>query len=251
LRKKSLGQHFLTNPQIAEKIVSFLKNNEICVEIGAGEGILTEELIKKFSKVIVIEKDADLIPFLKEKFKESCEIIRGDVLIDGESIFSSLNEFSVASNLPFNISSPITLMLLRFYKKIPEMVLMYQKEVAEKIAKEISLLSCAVYPFFNVNEVMKLKPGAFSPPPKVDSAVLYFKRKNEIPEFNLKKYLNFLKVAFQNRRKVLFKKLKGMIDEEGLKNIYKNMNLREDIRIDGITREEVFKLYLEVAGEKA
>jgi len=250
LRKKSLGQHFLTNPQIAEKIVSFLRNNEICVEIGAGEGILTEQLVKKFRKVIVIEKDSDLIPFLKEKFKKNCEIIRGDVLLDGEKVFSLLDEFSVASNLPYNISSPITLMLLKFYKKIPEMVLMYQKEVAEKIAKEISLLSCAVYPFYNVNEVMKLKPGAFSPPPKVDSAVLYFERKKEIPEFNLGKYLNFLKVAFQNRRKVLLKKLRGMADGEKLKNIYKSLNLREDVRIDGMSLKEIFKLYLEVAGEK-
>jgi len=67
----------------------------------------------------------------------------------------------------------------------------------------------------------------------------------------LEKYLNFLKVAFQNRRKVLFKKLKGMADGEKLKNIYKSLNLREDVRIDGLSREVVFKLYLGVAGEKS
>ena len=250
MRKKSLGQHFLTNPQIAEKIVSYLKENEVCVEIGAGEGILTQFLVEKFSKVIVIEKDTDLIPFLKEKFKERCNIINGDILKDGESIFLNLKEFSVASNLPYNISSPVTILLLRYFKKIPEMVLMYQKEVADKIAKEVSLLSCAVYPFYNVKEVLKLKPGAFSPPPKVDSSVLHFERKQDIPDINFKRYLNFLKVAFQNRRKVLLKKLRGMINEEKLKTIYNKLNLREDVRIDGMNVDEIFKLYKEVFNEK-
>ncbi len=250
MRKKSLGQHFLTNPQIAEKIVSHLKENKVCVEIGAGEGILTRFLIEKFSRVIVIEKDRDLIPLLKEKFKERCEIINGDVLKEGEGIFSGLKSFSVASNLPYNISSPITIMLLRFYFKIPEMILMYQKEVADKIAKEVSLLSCAVYPFYNVKEVLRLKPGAFSPPPKVDSSVLYFERKQNIPEINLKRYLNFLKVAFQNKRKVVFKKLRGMIKEDKLKTIYTELNLRKDVRIDGMKHDEIFKLYKEVFNEK-
>ncbi|BBB31769.1 16S rRNA (adenine1518-N6/adenine1519-N6)-dimethyltransferase [Thermotomaculum hydrothermale] len=250
MRKKSLGQHFLTNPQIAEKIVSYLNSGITCVEIGAGEGILTKHLIEKFEKVIVIEKDSELIPFLKDKFKEKCEVINGDVLTDGEKIFSKLESFYVASNLPYNISSPVTILLLKFYKKIPQMVLMYQKEVADKISKEVSLLSCAVYPYYNVKEVLKLKPGAFSPPPKVDSAVLFFERKENILDFNFKKYLNFLKVAFQNRRKVLFKKLMGMMERDRLKVIYLKMNLREDIRIDGMSIEEIFKLYLEVSNEK-
>ena len=250
MRKKSLGQHFLTNPQIAEKIVSYLKENEVCVEIGAGEGILTQFLIEKFSKVIVIEKDTDLIPFLKEKFKERCDIINGDILKDGESVFSELEHFSVASNLPYNISSPVTILLLRNFNKIPEMVLMYQKEVADKISKDVSLLSCAVYPFYKVKEVLKLKPGAFSPPPKVDSSVLHFERKENIPEINFDRYLNFLKVAFQNKRKVVFKKLMGMIKYEKLEIIYTRLKLRKDVRIDGMDINEIFKLYTEVFNEE-
>ena len=250
MRKKSLGQHFLTNPQIAEKIVSYLKENEVCVEIGAGEGILTQFLVEKFSKVIVIEKDTDLIPFLKEKFKERCNIINGDILKDGESIFLNLKEFSVASNLPYNISSPVTILLLRYFDRIPEMVLMYQKEVANKISKEVSLLSCAVYPFYNVKEVLKLKPGAFSPPPKVDYSVLHFERKENIPEINFDRYLNFLKVAFQNKRKVVFKKLMGMIKYEKLEIIYTRLKLRKDVRIDGMDVNEIFKLYTGVFNEK-
>ena len=97
---------------------------------------------------------------------------------------------------------------------------------------------------------MKLKPGAFSPPPKVDSSVLHFERKEDIPDINFKRYLNFLKVAFQNRRKVLFKKLRGMIKEDKLKTIYTELNLREDVRIDGMNVDEIFKLYTEVFNEK-
>lgn len=251
MRKKHLGQHFLTNPEIAKKIVSFLKPDKLCVEIGAGEGILTSYLVEKFSKVIVVEKDTDLIPFLKEKFKNRCEIINGDILKDGEKIFEKFESFSVASNLPYNISSPITIMLLRFQNKIPEMVLMYQKEVADKISKEVSLLGCAVYPFFNVKEVMTLKPGAFSPPPKIDSAVLHFERKSNTEKINIDKYLSFLKMVFQNRRKILFKKLKGMVDETRLEAIYSEMGLKKDVRIDGMDKHKIFELYREVKGEKA
>lgn len=247
-KKKSLGQHFLTNPQIAEKIVSFLKGGEVCVEIGPGEGILTSFLVSKFTRLYLIEKDSDLICSLKTRFP-SAEIVHGDVLKEGEALFKQLSLFSVASNLPYNISSPITILLLKYHEKIPQMVLMYQKEVADKIAKQVSLLSCLVYPFYSVREVMKLKPGAFSPPPQVDSSVLYFEKKEEIPDIDFNKYLNFLKIAFDNKRKILKKRFKCYIPKEKIDKIYDKLGISEKVRIDGLSQPQIFELYREIRWE--
>ncbi len=247
-KKKSLGQHFLTNPEIAEKIVSFLKSEEACVEIGPGEGILTTFLVAKFTRLYLIEKDSDLICSLKAKFP-SAKIVHGDILKEGEGLFKRLSRFSVASNLPYNISSPVTVLLLRYQEKIPQMVLMYQKEVADKIAKQVSLLSCLAYPYYSVKEVMRLKPGAFSPPPKVDSSVLYFERKGEIPDIDFDKYLNFLKIAFDNKRKILKKRLRCYIPQEKIDKIYDKLGIPEKVRIDGLSQSLIFDLFKEIRGK--
>jgi len=244
-RKKQLGQHFLKNPVTAESIASHLKGYKTVLEIGPGEGILTEQLCNLFQKVIIIEKDRDLIPFLEEKFKDKIKVFNFDVMEKGEELIKEFSPLSLCSNLPYNISSPLTFMFCRLHTHIEEMVLMYQKEVADKISKEISPLSLAVFPFFTVKEVMKLKPASFSPPPKVNSAVLYFeRRKNPLMEFD-EKYFLFLQKVFMNKRKILFNNLKKKNNLDILKNIFKNINISSKLRIEQLTKEQILNLYME------
>jgi 16S rRNA (adenine1518-N6/adenine1519-N6)-dimethyltransferase len=211
--KKSLGQNFLIDRHILEQIVNTveIKNKEI-LEIGPGSGNLTSYIIKKEpKKVFVIEKDSNLSTILREKFNDKINIINDDVLKVSESEISD-EKLTVFGNLPYNISTEIlSRWIINLGKKFwfNELVLMFQKEVADRIIAKsnnsnygrLSILSNWK---LNIKKIIDIKPESFSPKPKIDSSLIVFTPKESF--FKLKDPKNLEKITrifFNQRRKML------------------------------------------------
>ncbi|MDA7825566.1 16S rRNA (adenine(1518)-N(6)/adenine(1519)-N(6))-dimethyltransferase RsmA [Candidatus Pelagibacter sp.] len=217
--KKSLGQNFLIDREVLEKIVSIIDiaNKEV-LEIGPGSGNLTTYILKqKPKKLYVVEKDDDLAILLKKKFDTEIEIINDDILRVSEDNISD-QKLSVFGNLPYNISTEI---LSKWILNIgsnfwfESLVLMFQKEVADRIISEfnnskygrLSILSSWK---LNVKKIIDIKPQSFSPRPKIDSSLLLFTPKENF--FELKDPKNLEKITrifFSQRRKMLKKTLQS------------------------------------------
>lgn len=209
--KKNLGQHFLKDKTIAEKIALTLTGNgySTVLEIGPGTGILTEFLIKRnFADFRVIEIDNESVHFLKAKFNESIEIIRGDFLeMDIDSCFRE--KFAVIGNFPYNISSQILFKVLNHKEKIAEVCGMFQKEVAERIcaspgSRTYGILSVLLQAFYSAEYLFTVQETVFVPPPKVKSGVIRLTR-NDVTELGCDEVLfkRVVKACFNQRRKTL------------------------------------------------
>ena len=222
--KKSLGQHFLKDSAIASRIVDALALPNGCkyvLEVGPGMGILTDFLFdRKDIKTKIIDIDRESADFLLEKYPEhKNDIINNDFLIiDLEKIFE--NDFAIIGNFPYNISTQILFKVLDHRSKIPEVVGMFQKEVAERIAgepggREYGILSVFMQAWYDVSIIMTLNQDDFTPPPKVKSAVLHFLRKeNFILPCNEKSFRRIVKAAFNQRRKTLRNALSSLVTRE-------------------------------------
>lgn len=176
--KKSLGQHWLKNRVILDEIADLTaaEDVDICVEIGPGLGTLTSSLLKKFSNVLAIEYDADLARKLPGSFPgKNLEVINADVLeVDFDNLMNG-RPYCIAGNIPYYITSPIVKKVLAMQNKPQKIVLLMQKEVAERIAAEpgdYSLLALLVQNLAETTLGPVVKAEEFTPPPKVDSQVL-------------------------------------------------------------------------------
>ena len=251
--KKNLGQNFLIDRKVLEKIVSTteITNKEI-LEIGPGSGNLTAYILKqKPKKLYVVEKDDDLALLLKEKFDNEIEIINDDVLKVSEDKISD-QKLSVFGNLPYNISTEI---LSKWIFNIgsnfwfDSLVLMFQKEVAERIISEfnssnygrLSILSSWK---LNVKKIIDIKPQSFSPRPKIDSSLLLFTPKENF--FKLKDPKNLEKITrifFSQRRKML-KKPFNQVFTNG-KKVAEKFDIDLNLRPQNLEPETYFKLVKE------
>lgn len=223
-QKKSLGQHFLKDENIAKKIVDeFCKDTGQCastVEIGPGMGVLTKYLMEREKNFFAIEIDKRCIEFLNEKIPELKErIIHQDILkVDFAKYLSPPT--AIIGNFPYNISSQIIFKILENRNQIPLMVGMFQKEVAKRIAskpnsKEYGILSVLVQAFYHVEYLFEVGEGSFSPPPKVKSAVIKLLSKgNENLGCNEKLFFKIVKTAFGQRRKTLRNALKEFLTKK-------------------------------------
>jgi len=224
--KKHLGQHFLKDENIARDIAESMSDiNTNILEIGPGTGVLTKYLVKngKFN-LFVVEIDKESVSFLNNNFP----ILKDKIISDDfltypiESLFNNEN-FSIIGNFPYNISSQILFRVYEFHNKIPEVVGMFQKEVAERIAskpgkKTYGILSVLLQAFYDIEYLFTVEAHVFNPPPKVQSAVIRLKHK-EIEKLNCNEILfkKLIKTAFNQRRKTLRNALKiFMFDEEKL-----------------------------------
>lgn len=216
--KKALGQHFLTDQNLAKRIAtSLLSPQNAVLEIGPGTGVLTQFLFEKYGQHLhLIEIDTEAITFLEDRFPLlKPNIHKGDVLrFPFDEIF--YGEFLVIGNFPYNISSQIILRLLDFKNRIPEIVGMFQKEMAQRLmappgSKTYGITSVFVQTWYNAETVINLKSGAFFPPPKVDSTVLRFTRneRKSLP-CDERLFRNVVKMAFNQRRKTLRNSLKSL-----------------------------------------
>ena len=251
--KKSLGQNFLIDREVLEKIVSItdITNKEV-LEIGPGSGNLTTYILKKKpKKLYVVEKDDDLAILLKEKFDTEIEIINDDILKVSESNISE-QKLSVFGNLPYNISTEI---LSKWILNIGSnfwfnsLVLMFQKEVADRIISEfnnsnygrLSILSSWK---LNVKKILDIKPQSFSPRPKIDSSLLLFTPKENF--FKLKDPKNLEKITrifFSQRRKML-KKPFNQVFANG-KQVAEKFGIDLNLRPQNLEPETYFKLVKE------
>ena len=234
--KKSLGQNFLIDKNIIKKITNQTNiENENIVEIGPGLGNLTDFIIiKKPKTLILIEKDLTLFNYLKKKYKDqkNIQIINTDVL---KYNFTKLNNIKIISNLPYNLSTKIILKLIFNNKNIKIIICMIQKELAEKF--DYKKIKMNKYKFIiqicaNYEMLFNVSNKVFYPKPKVNSKIVKFKLKNIKIDKN--KLLNFTNKIFKNRRKHLRNKIKNssLIDEKILSK-----------RVEELSYSELLKIY--------
>jgi len=216
--KKHLGQHFLKDMHIANKIVDGLSGhggyNKV-LEIGPGMGVLTQFLVQKPSyTTYVIEIDTESVVYLKKHYEElTPRIIEGDFLkYDTSEIFPE--PFAIIGNFPYNISSQIFFKVLQNPDQVQELVCMLQKEVAQRIAsppgnKDYGILSVLLQAFYDITYLVSVPPGAFDPPPKVQSGVIRLARNStKALACDQKLFFRVVKTAFNQRRKTLRNALK-------------------------------------------
>ncbi len=224
--KKHLGQHFLTDKNIAEKIVNSLsltgKYKQV-LEVGPGMGILSDFLLqKKELETFLIDLDVESFEFLKKKYPDLGEkLINGDFLeLNFKDYFAA--QFGIIGNFPYNISSQILFKVLDNRDLVVEVVGMFQKEVAERCAakpgsKEYGILSVFLQAYYKVEYLFTVKAGVFNPPPKVLSAVIRLTRNSiEILDCDESLFWKVVKAGFNQRRKTLRNALSALINKEKL-----------------------------------
>lgn len=223
--KKHLGQHFLTDENIAKKIVDGLsfENYGNVLEVGPGMGVLTKYLIEKEQKVFLAEIDTESIEYLKQNYnKITEETFVGDFL---KHDFGGLEneQIAIIGNFPYNISSQILFKIIDHYQQIPEMVGMFQKEVAERTAavprtKDYGILSVLIQAYYDVKYLFTVHENVFNPPPKVKSGVIRLTRNpKEGLAGNEILFKQIVKAGFNQRRKKLSNALKILNIPEALK----------------------------------
>ena len=251
--KKSLGQNFLIDRNVLEQIVETVEiTNKEVLEIGPGSGNLTAFILKKNpKKVYVIEKDDELALLLKDKFTNEITIINDDVLKISEDKIS-IEKLTVFGNLPYNISTEIlSKWITNLNKKIwfESLVLMFQKEVAERIIAESNTskygrLSILSHWKLNIKKIMDIKPQSFSPRPKIDSTLLLFTPREKIFELKDAKNLEMItRVFFSQRRKMLKKPFNQIFNNA--KEVADKFNIDLNLRPQNLEPEMYFKLVKE------
>ena len=213
--KKKFGQHFLINEDLALEISEKLILRKNIFEIGPGKGVLTKTLYNDENvNLVVSEIDRDLVDYLRAEYPY-LDIMNGDVLdLNLRNIFNE--NYSIIGNLPYNISSQILFKILENKSHIHEFVVMLQKEVAERICSSenktsYGILSLLTQIYYDLSLSEAITPDNFDPPPKVNSCVVYGKRKKDIEiEIPFIKFKRIVKNCFQNRRKTLRNSLKNL-----------------------------------------
>lgn len=220
--KKALGQHFLTDLNIARNIVDAMSDDvNVIVEVGAGMGVLTQYIIEdNLEKLRVVEIDTESIEYLKNAFPQL-----GEHLIHGDFLKTDLNKFAsekigVIGNFPYNISSQIFFQVLKYRNQVDEVVGMIQKEVAERLAagpgsKTYGILSVLLQAWYDIEYLFTVHENVFNPPPKVKSAVIRMRR-NDVTQLDCdeKLFVTVVKQAFNQRRKTMRNSLRSLIPQE-------------------------------------
>tara|TARA_B100000131_G_scaffold285975_1_gene295623 strand:- start:623 stop:1417 length:795 start_codon:yes stop_codon:yes gene_type:complete len=250
--KKSLGQNFLIDQDIINKIINLggIKENDIIMEIGPGTGNLTEKIVEKNPReLILIEKDFKLSNFLKEKFNTpKIKIINEDVLKFSFEEYKN-KKIIIFGNLPYNISSQILIKWIRIndLKNLcKKFILMFQKEMADRMSakyntKNYGRLSIYTSWKMNVEKIMDVNPSCFKPIPKVKSSVIILTPKDKI--FDIQKPQNLehiTNIFFSNRRKMIKKPLRQLFNNFEL--ISKNLSLDLNLRPQNISQETFFEI---------
>ncbi|MFC4816488.1 16S rRNA (adenine(1518)-N(6)/adenine(1519)-N(6))-dimethyltransferase RsmA [Flavobacterium sp. GCM10023249] len=251
--KKHLGQHFLNDENIAQKIADALtldRYNKV-LEIGPGMGVLTKYLLEKPIETFVIEIDTESVEYLQNHYiKLSNKIISKDFLKYNINEVFQGEPFAIIGNFPYNISSQIVFRTLEMRDQIPEFAGMFQKEVAERICekkgtKAYGILSVLTQAFYDTEYLFTVSEHVFTPPPKVKSGVMRMKRKEnyKLP-CDEKLFFNVVKTAFNQRRKTL---------RNSLKSFNMSVNLREDsifdLRPEQISVEQFIELTQKIAAD--
>lgn len=231
--KKELGQHFLINEGVAERIASLLQNETLILEVGGGKGALTEKLISLNARTVVLEIDRDMVKFLKARFGNLSDfyLIRGD----GRDV-KVRKECAVCGNLPYNMAKPIIKNFIGQHKLVKKMVFMVQKEVADTITaksgnRNFNKFSVLCQLYYTTKKMFDVKPGSFNPKPRVNSSVVVLERKPAHPRVN-STFFQFLEKLFSHPRKTIKNNLKMDLGE--------NLNMK---RPSDLTMDEIIDIW--------
>jgi 16S rRNA (adenine1518-N6/adenine1519-N6)-dimethyltransferase len=266
-RKPKLGQHFLTSEPAALRIVEALGEvgQATVLEIGPGRGAITELLAQRVRRLISVELDRVLAAQLRMKFatQPNVEIIEGDILkIELDTVFGpkpgslrpGLNftpeRASVVGNLPYYITSDIVLRLLEYHRYFSAIVIMVQKEVADRMAaspggRDYGLLSATAQLYGRVEKLFTLPPEAFSPPPKVHSSVVRITIKPRWESLRVTEadFSPFLKLSFGQKRKTLWNNLKTRYDGDRLRAALAKSGVKPTVRAEALPLEKTAALF--------
>ena len=267
-KKPRLGQHFLNDVSAAARIVDALGDisQSTVLEIGPGGGALTSMLVKRARRVIAVETDRVLAAQLRMNFSltPNLEVIEGDILaIDLDTLFGPRPGSSrpgmehtpepvrVIGNLPYYITSEILLRLFQYRKYFELIIVMVQKEVADRLAAEpgsrdYGLLSATTRLYASVEQLFTVPPGAFVPPPKVHSAVVRLRPSQQLDQLAVEEaeFIRFLKLSFGQKRKTLWNNLKTRYASEDLTRAMLRAKIKPSVRAEALSLEENAKLFL-------
>ncbi len=273
-RRPKLGQNFLADGRAVERIVAALGDvsQRVVMEIGPGKGALTSKLAERAGFLIAIEIDRVLGAQLRMKYagRANVEIVEGDVLdIDlarlmrrdrrtpGDLHPGASEKAVVVGNLPYYITSPILMRLFRFHEVISEMVIMVQKEVAERIAakpgsREYGLLSVMAQLYTRVEKLFTLPPGAFSPPPKVHSTVLRLVVEPQLQKLKVAggAFEEYLKLSFGQKRKTLANNLRERYAPEAVRAAMEEAGVKADARAEAVPLAKAAAVFRNLQGEE-
>jgi 16S rRNA (adenine1518-N6/adenine1519-N6)-dimethyltransferase len=269
-KKPKLGQHFLNDPSVGLRIVEALGDlsQSTVLEIGPGGGALTSLLGRRARRVIAIETDRVLAAQLRMKFSlvPNLEIIEGDILaVDLDTIFGpkpgtsrpgmeqAPERVRVVGNLPYFITSDILLRLFKYRKYFETIVLMVQKEVADRLAAQpgtadYGLLSATAQLYSRVETLFAVPPAAFLPPPKVQSAVIRLALTPRLEKLGVDEaeFIGFLKLSFAQKRKTLWNNLKVRYASEDLTSAMKKAKVEPSVRAEALSLEQSAALFREL-----
>ena len=271
VRKPKLGQHFLRDEQAARRIVEALGNvsQTTVLEIGPGNGALTALLVRRARRLIAIEIDKVLAAQLRMQFAtaDNIEVIEGDVLsIDFDTIFGPKPGTSrpglewkpepvdLVGNLPYFLTSDILLRLFEYRRYFRQMVIMVQREVAERISakpgtRDYGLLSATAQLYTKTERLFTLPPAAFSPPPKVHSSVLRLTVAPQLEKLGVPEgpCIDFLKLSFGQKRKTLWNNLKSQYESGVLRAALNATGVQPNIRAEALPLDKTAALFRALA----
>jgi 16S rRNA (adenine1518-N6/adenine1519-N6)-dimethyltransferase len=246
--KKSLGQHFLSDPRILERIVAFsgVGDADTVVEIGPGRGSLSLVLARRVHRLIAVEVDADLIPRLADLLPENAELVQADALgLDFHALMET--PYHVVSNLPYNIATPLLARFIEARRAISSVTVLLQKEVADRTlsgpgSRQYGPLSVGVQYHAEVEKGFVVPAGAFSPRPKIDSRVIRL-RWRQVPD--VPGFADFVGKAFRSRRKKLARNLENLTgeDRQVIVTLLESLGIAGDARPEDVGVDQFVALY--------
>lgn len=266
---KNLGQNFLINENVIEEIINSaqITDNDLIIEIGPGLGVLTNRLLQKAYKVIAIELDNKMVEIINDRFKlyKNLKIINNDILkvniqdliikekTNAKEKGTMIENVKIVANLPYYISTPIIMKLLEDRLDISDIIIMVQKEVAQRITatpgtKLSGAITYAVDYYAETEKILEVSKESFIPSPKVESEVIRLKirKKTKISIDNESKFFGLIKRSFSQRRKTLVNTLVNynyIKDKEEAKEVIKGIGLDENVRGETLSLEQYKILY--------
>ena len=259
---KRLGQHFLISQKALQKIIQTaeISKKDIVLEIGPGLGVLTQELAQRAKKVIAVEKDKRMVEILKDVLKDhrNTEIIHGDILdiirdspsdtvLESRTVSEGLS-LKIVANIPYYLTSPLIRLFLELKNPPQEMILLIQKEVAQRICAKppkMSLLAVAVQFYSQPKIISYVSKKSFWPQPKVDSAIIKIAQIKKLENINPEKFFRIVKAGFASPRKQLINNLsqKLNLDRGKIKKALTQCHLDIQVRAENLSVEDWLKLF--------
>ncbi|VAX36450.1 SSU rRNA (adenine(1518)-N(6)/adenine(1519)-N(6))-dimethyltransferase [hydrothermal vent metagenome] len=248
--KKYLGQNFLINPQVQQRIIEScsLRKTDVVLEIGPGKGALTHLIAPRVKKLIAVETDRQLAENLMQHFKGThVEIVHADIL---KFPFEQLSDnLKIIGNLPYNISTPILQKVLFYRHKVSFFYMMVQREYGQRLlakphTKDYGSLTCFVQYYTKAKMLFKVSAGSFNPVPKVQSCFLCldFTQRLTYKAHNEELLFKIIRLAFGQRRKTIKNALSNLMSKEDLNHLFETLSIDKKLRAENLSVEDYVKI---------